>query len=62
METITPTLNSIVNQDESLQNTDDLLTAEDLAFYESLKPALNQIIVSPSDASVNCILAFSKGV
>jgi len=62
METITPTLNSIANYAEPLQITNELLVGEDLAFYESLKPALNQIIINPSDVSINRILAFSKSV
>lgn len=62
METLTPTLNSIVNHDEMSQNTVNMISVEDLEFYESLKPALNQIILNPSDVTVNCILAFSKSL
>lgn len=60
METLTPTLNSIVTDSEMSQNTFNMIAVEDLEFYETLKPALNQIILNPSDAVVDCILAFSK--
>lgn len=62
METFTPTLNSIVNSDEKSQNTVNMLTIEDVEFYESLKPALNQLAKNPSDDAVNRILAFSKAL
>ncbi len=62
METLTPTLNSIVNDDEKSQNTLNMLTIEDTVFFESLKPALNQLVKNPSDETVNRILAFSKSL
>jgi hypothetical protein len=62
METLTPTLNSIVNDDEKSQNTFNMLTIEDTVFFESLKPALNQLVKTPSDETVNHILAFSKSL
>ncbi|HTN20387.1 MAG TPA: hypothetical protein VL125_07925 [Pelobium sp.] len=62
METLTPTLNSIVNNDEKSQNTVNMLTIEDSVFFESLKPALNQLVKTPSDETVNRILAFSKSL
>ena len=62
METLTPTLNSIVNDDEKSKNTLNMLTTEDVEFYESLKPALNQLVKTPSDDAVNRILAFSKSL
>ena len=62
MQTLTPTLNSIVNHDEISQNTVNMISVEDLEFYETLKPALNQIISNPSDAVVDRVLAFSKSL
>ena len=62
METLTPTLNSIVNDDEKSQNTLNMLTIEDAVFFESLKPALNQLVKTPSDETVDRILAFSKSL
>lgn len=61
METSTPTLDSIVYEDESSEKT-GTLSCDDLEFYESLKPALNQLITNPNDDTVNCILNFSKTV
>ena len=62
METLTPTLNSIVNDDQKSKNTVTMLVLEDLDFYEGLKPALNQLLKTPSDDVVNRILAFSKSL
>lgn len=62
METITPTLNSIVNDDEKPQKTLNMLAVEDLEFYNSLKPALNQLIKKPSDNVVDRILNFSNSL
>ncbi len=60
METITPTLNSIVNDDEMSQRSLNMLSTEEVEFYENLKPALNNLVKSPSEELVNRILAFSK--
>lgn len=60
METITPTLNSIVNDDEMSSRNINMLSTEDVEFYENLKPALNNLVKSPSEDLVNRILAFSK--
>lgn len=62
METLTPTLNSIVNNDEKSRNTVNMLTIEDTVFFESLTPVLNQLIKTPSDETVNRILAFSNSL
>ncbi len=62
METLTPTLNSIVNDDEVSKNTVSMLNLEDIVFFESLKPALNDLVKNPSDSTVNRILAFSKSL
>lgn len=62
METITPTLNSIVNDDEESKKTINMLVVDDLNFYNSLKPALNQLIKNPSDNVVNRILTFSHSL
>ena len=61
IETLTPTLNSVINDDES-KNATNMLSAEEFEFYENLKPALNQIIKAPSNETVNQILAFSKSL
>ncbi|WP_154647872.1 hypothetical protein [Pedobacter arcticus] len=60
METLTPTLNSIVNDEEMSQRAINMLSTEDVEFYENLKPALNNLVKSPSEDIVNRILAFSK--
>ncbi|HEX7367830.1 MAG TPA: hypothetical protein VF273_12070 [Pelobium sp.] len=62
METITPTLNSIVGDDEKPEKAINMLTVKDLDFYNSLKPALNQLIKNPSANAVNGILNFSKSL
>lgn len=60
METFTPTLNSIVNDDEMSKRAINMLDTEDVEFYETLKPALNNLVKSPSEDIVDRILAFSK--
>ncbi len=60
--TFTPTLNSIVDDEEQSQNTMDVLSNEDVEFYEGLKPALNQLIIEPSGDAVNRVLMFSKSL
>ncbi len=62
IETLTPTLNSIVNNDEESKNTTNTLSNDEVEFYENLKPALNQIVKSPSHETVNRILSFSKSL
>lgn len=62
IETLTPTLNSIVNNDEESKNTTNTLSNDEVEFYENLKPALNQIVKSPSNETVNRILSFSKSL
>lgn len=62
METLTPTLNSIVNDDGKSANTINMLSHEDSVFFESLKPVLNSMVASPSDDVVNRILAFSQAL
>lgn len=62
IETLTPTLNSIVDNDQELKNTTNMLSIEDFEFYENLKPALNQIVKAPSNETVNRILEFSKSL
>ncbi|MFC5284569.1 hypothetical protein [Pedobacter alpinus] len=59
IETLTPTLNSIVNNDEETKNT-NMLSVEEFEFYENLKPALDLIVKAPSNETVNRILEFSK--
>jgi len=62
METLTPTLNSIVNDDDQSKNTINMLSIEDSDFFESLKPALNTLVKTPSDSSIERILAFSNSL
>ncbi|RKD17094.1 hypothetical protein BCY91_02800 [Pelobium manganitolerans] len=62
METITPTLNPVVDSNGELRNTGEALLRHEIEFLDELKPALDQLIKNPSAAVVEHILAFSKSL
>lgn len=61
IETLTPTLNPIIDNDDESKKA-NMLSVEEFEFYENLKPALNQLVKAPSEETVNRILAFSKSL
>jgi hypothetical protein len=60
--TKTATPNHILNftNPQPVQKTVDEEEQQDLMFYNSIKPQLNELVKSPSDEIINKILAYSK--
>ena len=60
--TKTATPNHIVNftNPQPAQNAVDEVDQQDLMFYNSIKPQLNELVKNPSDETINKILAYSK--
>lgn len=60
--TFTFNSNSLYNEnieEELIMNT---ITISEKDFYENLKPALNSIMIEPSNETVSQILNFSKSI
>lgn len=62
IEISTPSSNSISKTETSLDESQDELSENESAFYEMIKPTLNQIVKEPSEKVVQNILAFSKSI
>lgn len=62
IEISTPSSNSISKTETSLDESQDGLSENETAFYEMIRPTLNQIVKEPSEKVVQNILAFSKSI
>ncbi|MEO5910691.1 MAG: hypothetical protein ABIP95_07365 [Pelobium sp.] len=62
IETSTPTTNSICNNETEIEEMNFKLSKEEIAFYESIQPALNKLVKQPSEQAIENILKFSKSL
>ncbi|SEA73996.1 hypothetical protein [Pedobacter hartonius] len=58
--TSTPDLNHLNQQAENLSG--EFLNDLDLMFYESIKPQMDRLNMSPEDETISRILAYSKSL
>ena len=58
--TKTSTPNQTVNFQNAAQETIDEGEQQDVLFYNSIKPQLNELIKDPSDETISRILAYSR--
>ncbi|TCC86619.1 hypothetical protein EZ428_23195 [Pedobacter frigiditerrae] len=60
--TKTATPNHIVNfpNPQQIEKTIDVAEQQDLMFYNSIKPQLDELVKNPSDETIDKILAYSK--
>jgi hypothetical protein len=61
IEIATPTSNSICNIAESDALFSEL-SEDEISFYESIKPALKNLVKEPSTESIQKIMAISKSL
>ncbi|MBD3750345.1 MAG: hypothetical protein IE931_12705 [Sphingobacteriales bacterium] len=60
IEISTPTSNSISDNDVETEQLNLALTAEEIAFFENLKPKFDSLKKNPSEKTIQNILNFSK--
>lgn len=62
MEIFTPETDSLKEAKTEANPNNEDLNAEEQTFYQTLKPALNELIEEPKEETINKIMNYSKSV